>query len=101
MFLIDYIVIDFITRPHMNWLWEGSQISHIYECLVASAIFSRRELSYQSSKANMMKVFFLGIHLVGRLIGSTKNLMTLLKKHTMLSLMKPMGLTMNKKILLM
>ena len=101
MLLIDYIVIDFITRPHMNCLWEGSQISHIFECLVASAIFSRRELGYQSSKANVMKVFFLGIHLVARLIGSTTKLMTLLKKHMMWSLMKQMGLMMNKIILMM
>ena len=101
MFLIDYIVIDFTTRPHMNCLLEGSQISHILECLVASAIFSRRKLSYQSSKANMVKVFFLGIHLVARLIGSTTKLMVLLKKHMMWSLMKQMGLMMNKKILMM
>ena len=85
----------------MNCLLEGSQISHILECLVASNIFSRRELGYQSSKANVMKVFFLGIHLVARLIGSTTKLMTLLKKHMMWSLMKQMGLMMNKIILMM
>ena len=101
MLLIDYIVIDFTTRPHMNCSLEESQISHILECLVENATFSRRELGYQSFKANMMKIFFLGIHLVARLIGSTTKLMVLLKKHMMWSLMKPMGLMMNKKILMM
>ena len=101
MLLIDYVAIDFITRPHMNCSFEGNQISHILECLVVNAIFSRRKLGYQSSKANVMKVFFLGIHLVARLIGSTTNLMALFKKHMMGSLMKPMGLIMNKKILIM
>ena len=43
---------------------------------------------YQSSKANVMKVFFLDIHLVARLIGSTTKLMVLLKMHMMYSLMK-------------
>ena len=92
---------DFITRSHMNCLLEGSQISHILECLVANAIFTRRELGYQSSKVNVMKVFFLGIHLVARLIGVIIKLMALLKKLMMWSLMKPMGLIMNKKILMM
>ena len=101
MLQIDYIAIDFITRPHMNCLLEESQISQILECLVANAIFSRRELSYQSFKVNVMRVFFLDIHLVARLIGSTTKLMALLKKHMMWSLMKPMGLIMNKKILMM
>src|SRR6185437_824036 len=101
MLLIDYIAIDFITRPHMSCLLEGSQISHILECLVANAIFSRRELGYQSFKANVMRVFFLGIHLVARLIGFITKHIALLKKHMMLSLMKPMGLIMNKKILMM
>ena len=98
---IDCIAIDFITRPHMSCSLEGSQIYHILECLVANAIFSRRELGYQSFKANVMRVFFLDIHLIARLIGSTTKHMALLKKHMMLSLMKPMGLTMNKKILMM
>ena len=98
---IGYIVIDFITRPHMSCLLEESQISHILECLVASVIFSRRELGYQSSKVNVMGVFFLGIHHVARLIGSTTKLMALLKKPMMWSLMKQMGLIMNKKILMM
>ena len=101
MLLIDYIAIDFITRPHMSCLLEGSQISHTLECLVANDIFSRRELGYQSSKVNVMRVFFLGIHLVARLIRFTTKLMALLKKHMMWSLMKPMGLMMNKKILMM
>ena len=101
MLLIDYIAIDFITRPHMNCSLEESQISHILECLIANAIFSRRELGYQSSKANVMKVFFLGIHLVARHIGSTTKLMVLLKKHMIWSLMKPMCLKRNKKILMM
>ena len=101
MLLIDYIAIDFITKPHMNCSLEGSQISHILECLVASNIFSRRELGYQSSKANVMKIFFLDIHLVARLIGSITKLVVLLKKHMMWSLMKPMGLIMNRKILMM
>ena len=101
MLLIDYIAIDSITRPQMNCSLEGSQISHILEYFVANAIFSRRELGYLSSKANVMKVFFLGIHLVARLIGSTTRLMALLKKHMMWSLMKPMGLMMNNKILMM
>jgi len=77
---ISYIVIDFITRPHMNCLLEGSQISHIFQCLVANAIFSRSELGCQNSKTNVMKVFFLGIHLVARFIGSTTKFMVLLKK---------------------
>ena len=93
--------IYFITRPHMSCSLEGSQISHILECLVANAIFSRRELGYKSFKANVMRVFFLDIHLIARLIGSTTKFMALLKKHMMLSLMIPMGLTMNKKILMM
>ena len=29
MLLIDYIAIDFITRPHMSCSLEGSQIYHI------------------------------------------------------------------------
>ena len=101
MLLIDYIAIDSITKPHMNCSLEASQIFHILEYLVANAIFSRRELGYQSSKANVMRVFFLGIHLVARLIGSTTKLMVLLKKHMMWNLMKPMVLMMNKKILMM
>ena len=54
-----------------------------------------------NSKVNVMKVFFLGIHLVARLIGSTTKLMALLKKPMMWSLMKPMGLIMNNRILMM
>ena len=95
---IGYNVIDFITRPHMNCSLKESQISHILKCLVANAIFSRRELDYQSSKVNVMRIFFLDIHLVARLIGSTTKLMALLKKPMMWSLMKPMGLIMNKKM---
>src|SRR6185312_575047 len=91
--LIDCIAIDFITRPHMNCSLEESQIYHILEYRVASAIFSRRELGYQSFKVNVMRVFFLDIHLVERLIGSTTKHMALLKTHLMLSLMKPMGHT--------
>ena len=90
-----------VTRLHMSCSLEESQIYHILECLVANAIFSRRELGYQSFKANVMRVFFLDIHLIARLIGSTTKHMALLKKHMMLSLMKPMGLIMNKKILMM
>ena len=101
MLLIDCIAIDFITRPHMSCSLEGSQISHILECLVASNIFSRRELGYQSSKANVMKIFFLDIHLVARLIEFIIKLMALLKKYMMWSLMKPMGLIMNNRILMM
>ena len=101
MLLIDYIAIDFITIPHMSCLLEGSQISHTLECLVANDIFSRRKLGYQSSKVNVTRVFFLDIHHVARLIGSITKLMVLLKKHMMWSLMKPMGLMMNKKILMM
>ena len=85
----------------MNCSLEGSPISHILECFVANAIFSKRELDYRSSKVNVMKVFFLGTHLVARLIGSTTKHMALLKKHMMLSLMKSMGLIMNNKILMM
>ena len=40
--------------------------------------------------------FFLGIHQVARFIGSTTKLMALLKKLMVWSLMKPMGLIMNK-----
>ena len=50
----------------MSCSLEGSQIYHILECLVASAIFSRRELGYQSFKANVMRVSFLDIHLVAK-----------------------------------
>ena len=99
--LIDFIAIDFITRPHMSCSLEGSQISHILECLVVNTIFSRRELGYPSSKVNVMKVFFLGINLIARLIGSTTKLMALLKKPMVWSLMKPMGLIMNNRILMM
>ena len=98
---IDCIAIDFITRLHMSCSLEGSQISHILECLVANATFSRRELGYQSFKANVMRVFFLDIHLIARLIGSTTKHMALLKKHMMWSLMKLMGLRINKTILMM
>ena len=101
MRLIDCIAIDFITRLYMSCSLEESQISHILECLVANAIFSRRELGYQSFKVNVMRVFFLDIHLVARLIGSTTKLMALLKKHMMLSLMKQMVHIMNNKILMM
>ena len=101
MLLIDYIVIVFITRPHMSCLLEGSQISHILECLVVNTIFSRSELGYPSSKVNVMRVFFLGIYHVVRFIGSTTKLMALLKKLMMWSLMKLMGLIMNKRILMM
>ena len=45
--------------------------------------------------------FLLGYSSCSRLIGSTTKHMALLKKHMMLSLMKPMGLIMNKKILMM
>ena len=85
----------------MNCSLEGSPISHILECLVANTIFSRRELSYQNSKVNVMKVFFLGTHLVARLIKSITKPMALLKKHMMWSLMKLMGLRINKTILMM
>ena len=54
---IDCIAIDFITRPHMSCSLEGSRIYHILECLVANATFSRRELGYQSFKANVMRVY--------------------------------------------
>ena len=101
MLLIDCIAIDFITRPHMSCSLEGSQIYLILECLVANAIFSRRELGYQSSKVNVIKVFFLGTHLVAKLIESTTKTVALLKKHMMQSLMKLMGLMMNKTILMM
>ena len=83
----------FHNKTPYELLIGGSQISHILECLVANVIFSRRELGYQSSKANVMSVFFLDIHLVARVIGSTT-------KHMMLSLMKQMVLIMNKKILM-
>jgi transposase InsO family protein len=49
-------------------------------------------------KANVMKDFFLDIHLVARLIGFITNPLVLLKKHVMLSLMKPMGHMKSKKI---
>ena len=98
---IGYTVIDFITRPHMNCSLERSQISHILKCFVANAIFSRRELDYQSSKVNVIKVFFLGTHLVAKLIESTTKTVALLKKHMMRSLIKLMGLMMNKTILMM
>ena len=101
MHQIDYIVIEYSTRLHMNFSLEESLIYHISGFLVANAIFSRRELGYQSFKANVMRVFFLDIHLIARLIGSTTKHMALLKKLMMLSLMKPMGLKMNKKILMM
>ena len=85
----------------MNCSLEGSPISHILECFVANAIFSKRELDYQSSKVNVMKVFFLGTHLVARLIESTTKPMALLTKHMMWNLKKLMGLMMNKTILMM
>ena len=47
------------------------------------------------------EVFFLGIYLVARLIGSIIKLMALLKKHMIWSLMKQMGLMMKKIILMM
>ena len=74
---IDCIAIDFIKRPHMSCSFVESQIYHILECLVVNAIFSRRELGYQSFKVNVMRVFFLDIHLVARLIGSTTKHMAL------------------------
>ena len=86
--------------PYELLIGRKPNISY-FRVLVANAIFSRRELGYQSFKANVIRVFFLDIHLVARLIGSTTKLMVLLKKHMMWSLMKPMGLMMNKKILVM
>ena len=91
----------FHNKTSYELLIGGSQISHILECLVANAIFSRIELDYQSFKENMMRVFFLGIHLVARLIGFITKHMALSMRHMMLSLMKQMGLIMNKKILMM
>ena len=44
-----------------GFVLEESKISHILECLVANAIFSRRELGYKSFKANVMRVFFLDV----------------------------------------
>jgi hypothetical protein len=76
---------------------EESQISHIFGFLVANTIFSRRELGYQNSKASVMKDFFLDIHHVARLMRFIANSLLLLKKHVMLSLMKPMGHMKSKK----
>jgi len=67
--------------------------------LVANATFSRKELGYQSSKASVMKDFFLDIHLVARHIGFIIKLMILLKKYMMWSLMKHKA-RMKKKILM-
>jgi hypothetical protein len=77
---------------------EGSQISHIFGFLVVNAIFSRTELGYQSSKASVMKDFFLAIHLIAKLIGFITNPLVLLKKHVMLNLMRPMDYMKSKKI---
>jgi hypothetical protein len=41
-----------------------------------------------------MRVFYLDIHKIARLIEFSTRLMVLLKKHMMLSLMKQMGLKM-------
>ena len=38
----------------MSCSLEGSQIYHILECLVANAIFSRRELGYQSDEGFLL-----------------------------------------------
>jgi hypothetical protein len=45
-----------------------------------------------------MRVFFLDIHQIVRLIESSTKLMVLLKKHMMLSLMKQMGLKMSDNL---
>jgi hypothetical protein len=54
-----------------------------------------------NSRRNVMRVFFLDIHQIVRLIEFSKKLMVLLKKHMMLSLMKLMGLKMKVIILMM
>jgi hypothetical protein len=48
-----------------------------------------------------MRVLYLDIHQLARLIESSTRLMVLLKKHMMLSLMKQMGLKMKTIILMM
>jgi hypothetical protein len=48
-----------------------------------------------------MKVFYLDIHQIAKLIEFSIRLMVLLKKHMMLSLMKQMGLKMKTIILMM
>jgi len=101
MHQIDYIVIEYSTRLHMNFSLEESLIYHISGFLVANAIFSRRELGYLNFKVRLMKGFFLDIHHVARLIGFIMSLVELLKKPMMLSLMKPMDHMKNKTILMM
>ena len=51
--------------PYEFLIGRKPNISY-FRVLVANAIFSRRELGYQSFKANVMRVFFLDIHLVAR-----------------------------------
>jgi hypothetical protein len=48
-----------------------------------------------------MRVFFLGIHQISRLIEFSTKLMVLLKKHMMLSLMKQMDFKMKMITLMM
>jgi hypothetical protein len=48
-----------------------------------------------------MRVFYLDIHEIARLIEFSTRLMVLLKKHMMLSLMKQMGIKMKTIILMM
>jgi hypothetical protein len=101
MHQIGYIVIESSTRLHMDFSLEGSLIYHISGFLVANAIFLRSELGYLNSKARLMKDFFLDIHHVARIIEFIINLVELLKKPMMLSLMKPMGHMKSKTILMM
>ena len=86
--------------PYELLIGRKPNISY-FRVLIANATFSRRELDYQNSKANVIKVFFLGIHLVARLNRFIIKLMELLKRPMMWSLMKQMVHMMNKKILMM
>jgi hypothetical protein len=85
----------------MNCSLVESQISHILEYSVANAIFCEREADSLNLRRNVMRVFYLDIHQIVRLIEFSTKLMVLLKKHMMLSLIKLMGLKMKVIILMM
>jgi hypothetical protein len=60
-----------------------------------------RRASDTSLRRNVMKVFYLDIHQIARLIEFSIRLVVLLKKHMVLSLMKQMGLKIKTTILMM
>jgi hypothetical protein len=97
MLEICYIVIDSSTIHLMNFLLEESEIFLIFEFFVANAIFLGKALGYLSSKASVMRDFFLDIHQTPRLIECTTSLRDLLERLMMCNLMQLWDLKMKRK----